>query len=236
MALLKDDVFYKTFGFINKLVMFGLSKDERNLKEAKRYIENVSKSLENRKVLRDEAIAIATIGYIEIDKIYLGNHEEPTLERLKKIITIDFDGYFQAINEIKEFISKKENQENSESFFENLSALLYVENFFTEDYSDLIISTLVFHLERVFHPNADLLGNKFYGTFQTFQTNLFGFEGYGLGLSLSAFGDWEMVDRRGYDIDGQINFFKIYRLLREHKMKEKLSDYQEAKNFINNRK
>jgi hypothetical protein len=210
--------------------MFGLSKGERNLKEAKAYIENLSKSLENRLVLREEAIAITAIGYFEIDKIYTRNYKEPSAQRLKEIISKEFDGYLQMIDETKEFISKKENHQSSESFYENLSALLFVESMFTKDYSDLVISTLVAHLESEHHPQAHLLGNKFYGTFQTFQTMLFSFGGYG--LSLSAFETWETVDRHDHFIEGQINFYKIYRLLREHKMKEKLSDYKEAKDFI----
>ena len=72
------------------------------------------------------------------------------------------------------------------------------------------------------------MGNKYHGTFQCLGTSLFSFGGYG--LSLQAFETWEEV-RRGYLVDGQINF-KIYKLLHEHKMKEKFNDYKQAKAFL----
>ena len=211
------------------LAMFGLSKGERNLKESKAYIENLSKSLENRRVLEEEAKAIIAIGYFEIDKIFTGNHKEPSIKELKRKLEDEFYRYFEIINQTKKFISKKANQDNSDDFYENVSSLLFVEDFFNNDYSDLIISNLVLYLESKYYPNARLLGNKYHGTFECFGTSLFSFGGYG--LSLQAFETWEEV-RRGYSVDGQINFLKIYKLLHEHKMKEKLNDYKQAKAFL----
>lgn len=211
------------------LAMFGLSKGERNLKIAKAYIENLSKSFENRKVLEEEAKAIIAIGYFEIDEICTGNHKEPSIKELKRKLEKEFYRYFEEINRTKEFISKKANQDKSDDFYENVSSLLFVEDFFNNDYSDLIISNLVLHLEARYYPDAGLLGNKYYGTFQCFGTSLFSFGGHG--LYLQAFKTWEEV-RRGYHVDGQINFLKIYKLLHEHKMKEKLNDYKQAKAFL----
>lgn len=206
--------------------MFGLSKIEKNLKEAKNFIQNQSLSLANRKVTRDEGKALLAIGYFEIDKIFTGSHKQPSNDELKKYDN-EFNYFDQYFKEGRKEISqiKSSQQSISEDYLSNISALVYAEKFFQEDVSDLVISNLTQHLITEYFPNSQLLYNKFHGTFDTCVV----FSLRTLGLYLSVFDEWVSVDRKGYEIEGDIKFYKIFRLLREHLMLAKMQDYKESR-------
>ena len=209
--------------------MFGLSKTEKNLKEAKNFIQNQSISLSNRKVSRDEGKALLAIGYFEIDKIFTGNHKEPSNDELKKFDD-EFNYFDQSFEESHKEISqiKSSQQEISEDYLSNISALVYAEKFFQEDVSDLVISNLTLHLLAKYFPNSQLLGNKFHGIFDTCVV----FSLRTLDFPLWVFDEWVSVDRKGYLIEGDIRFYKIFRLLREHLMLVKMQDYKDSRALL----
>ena len=211
--------------------MFGLSKDERNFKEAKAYIEAQSVSLENRKLTFEDGLAILSIGYLELNKTFKNDYQEPDIEGIKGELNL----YFDEFKETKDIIKKSYEaitSKDEEDFLKNISAFLFVENFFKDDVSDLVISILVQRVEEKFFPNAGLVGNKFYQKFLAFGTLLYSI-GY-IGRSLHAYEDWEQIDRRGYEIEGAIKFYKVFRLLREHKLKSKINGYKDEKAFLTN--
>ena len=122
--------------------MFGLSKDERNFKEAKTYIEAQSVSLENRKLTFEDGLAILSIGYLELNKIFKNDYQEPDIEGIKGELNL----YFDEFKETKDIIKKSYEaitSKDEEDFLKNISAFLFVENFFKDDVSDLVISILV---------------------------------------------------------------------------------------------
>lgn len=211
--------------------MFGLSKDERNFKEAKAYIEAQSANLENRKLTFEDGLAILSIGYLELNKIFKNNYQEPDIEEIKGELNL----YFNEFKETRDIIKKSYEAitpKDEEDFLKNISAFLFVEKFFKDDISDLVISILVKRVEEKFFPNARLLGDKFYQKFYAYGTGLYSI-GY-IGRNLHAYEDWEQIDRRGYEIEGAIRFYKVFRLLREHKLKSKINDYKDEKAFLTN--
>lgn len=211
--------------------MFGLSRNERNFKDAKAYIETQSINLENRMLSFDDGLAILCIGYLELNKIFIDDHREPDTRKIKDELNL----YFQEFDEIRALISKTYKELSSKQkleLLENISAFLFVESFFKKDISDLVISSLVQYVEEKFFPNARLLGAKFYGKFQVFGTGLYHIGGYG--RHLHAYDDWEQIDRKGYQIEGAIRFYKVFRLLREQKIKSKNNEFKEEKLFLSN--